>query len=254
MNRSKYMPVMNPCEELEDNKFLCADDNIPQYKNETCIEQIMLMKNNYSECRQYSIQIEELKIQKIYSSKWMLFSKNTQIITEHCRDETHKYSIKGTYFFTPSEDCDIQVADVYINKPTNASDVSLLQSTIVQIPELQQKIRREARELDLRNVDFTDIKEILKSAKLTTDGSGTYNDMFIVTDKASLWTVLLYILLIIIIATFLVFKFKKHCCKRNSPKMPAASTDNFSPGEGGVKDGRPIQLSFISTSSHQRQA
>ncbi|KAL4714428.1 hypothetical protein ACJJTC_017723 [Scirpophaga incertulas] len=62
------MPVTNSCEELEDNKFLCSDENIPHYKNETCMEQ-------------YNIQIKELKIQKIYSNKWMLFSKNNQIIT-----------------------------------------------------------------------------------------------------------------------------------------------------------------------------
>ncbi|RVE40140.1 hypothetical protein evm_015210 [Chilo suppressalis] len=143
VNRSKYRPVMNPCEELEDNKFLCSDDNMPQYRNETCIEQIMLIKNNYSECRQYAIQIKELKIQKIYGNKWMIFSKNTQIITEHCRDETHKYNVKGTYLFTPSNDCDVQVADVYISKPTNASNISI-QSTLVQVSELQRDIRKEA--------------------------------------------------------------------------------------------------------------
>ncbi|KAL4720406.1 hypothetical protein ACJJTC_017456 [Scirpophaga incertulas] len=38
----KYKSAISPCEEIENGKFICSKNNIVEYREETCIEQIML--------------------------------------------------------------------------------------------------------------------------------------------------------------------------------------------------------------------
>jgi hypothetical protein len=249
VNRLKYTNVASACEEIENNKFLCTNDNLAQYQHETCIEQIMLIKNNYSQCQQHKIKIEKLKVQKIQNTKWMLFSEELLIITEHCKEEAYKYNIRGTYILTSNPNCDTQVGDTFISKASNASMV-IPQLAVVQVPEPQQELEKGAKQLDLRNVDFTDIKDILQSAKSSDSNLQPNSDTFIVTSRASFWTILLYIFVIIIIIVYLTFKFKERICIciRNSPKINISPSDNFSLEEGGVKSDEPLHIKFVSTS------
>ncbi|KAG7299482.1 hypothetical protein JYU34_016443 [Plutella xylostella] len=247
VKRLKYRPVVSPCEEIQDGRFLCSDDNLAQYPVETCIEQIMLMKNNQSSCRQHAIQIESLKIQRIISNYWLLYSENNLIITEHCTEQVHKYQVQGSYIMSPNQQCRTQVGDVFINTPTNAS-VTSFQLPAVEVPALQEEIKKDTKQLDLRNVDFRDIKDILNSAKFSANG--TPMD-FLVKNEISVWTLMLYVIVFCCIVYVIISRFKLfiYCHRRNSPKSPVSPSDNFSLEEGGVKVANPRQISFVSTTA-----
>uniref|UniRef100_A0A2H1W2A5 SFRICE_001101 n=1 Tax=Spodoptera frugiperda TaxID=7108 RepID=A0A2H1W2A5_SPOFR len=161
VNRLKYMPVVSPCVEIENDKFLCTDTNVAQYPTETCIEQIMLLKNDYKSCIQNHIEIEKIKIQKVTNNQWLVYSEENLIITENCNADILKYTVLGTYIVTPGQQCETQIGDVIVTATTNATGSSL-QLPKIQMPELQQHIQRRFKKVDLRNVDFSDVKEVLQ--------------------------------------------------------------------------------------------
>lgn len=240
VNRLKYMPVVSPCTEIENGKFLCAETNLAQFPTETCIEQIMLMKNNYKNCIQNHIEIEKTKIQKITDNQWLVYSEENLIITENCNTEILKYTILGTYIVTPGQQCETQIGEVIIAATTNTT-VSSLQLPLIQMPDLQQDIQRRSKKVDLRNVDFSDVKEVLQSAKFSEIDDTTQT----VTIEISIWTILEYVVIVIAIVIFIMYKFQPINFCRNSPKPSATPSDNFSLREGGVKEPQPTNISFV---------
>ncbi|CAG4954685.1 unnamed protein product [Parnassius apollo] len=80
----KYRSAVNPCEEIDDENFLCPEESLAEYPAETCIEQLMQMKTNHSNCQQHNIRLENLKIQRIFKNYWLLYTTKDLIITKHC--------------------------------------------------------------------------------------------------------------------------------------------------------------------------
>lgn len=248
VNRLKFRPVANPCDEIEDNKFLCSSDNFVPYPTETCIEQIMTLKQNCSSCQQHVIHIEKEKIQKITENYWLIYSEDGLMITEHCNEDVTKHTIQGTFFLQPQIQCKTEIGDgaIFISTPVNTT-TSYLQLPFVQLPELRNPIKQEDKQLDLHNVDFSDIKDVINSAKFSVSDNNLNNFNYVVKN-ISVWTILLYILMLLFVF-FILYKFNIYtgCIRRNSPNPPSSTSDNFGLKEGGVKDDHPLQLSFVST-------
>lgn len=126
VNGLKYRPVSTSCEEIQEDQVLCKEDNIVQYADTTCIEQIILI-NNYSACHKTYIDIEDERIYKIEDGSWLLFSKKNIIITENFNDEIMKYNLKGTFLITPKQNCETQLGKKIISKASESrtSEASL---------------------------------------------------------------------------------------------------------------------------------
>lgn len=246
VNRLKYKPVVNLCEEIEDNKFLCSSDDLIPYSTEICIEQIMMLKENCTKCHQHVIHMEKEKIQKVTENYWLIYSENGLIITEHCNEEVNKQTIQGTFFLQPKKHCETEIGDILISTPTNTSRNNL-QLPFVQLPELRNPIRQEEKQLDLQNVDFNDIKDVINSAKFSVNEVSP-DDFIYVVKNISVWTILLYVFIILIVV-FILCKFKPYtnCIGRNSLNPTVSTSDNFSLKGGGVKIEQPLQMSFVST-------
>lgn len=59
----QYRPVAaSACEEVDSTTYMCNEENILHFAKATCIEYIMLMKNNYSHCYLTTIHIENIKL------------------------------------------------------------------------------------------------------------------------------------------------------------------------------------------------
>lgn len=247
VNRLKYRPLSSPCEEIENEKLLCKEEQMIQSPDETCIEQIMMIKNNYTSCHQHFIEIEKVKVQKIINNYWLLYTENNFIISEHCNDSVKKYKIQGTYLISPNPRCRTVLGDtsITINPTTNASPVRL-DIPILQIPDVKPDIQKSTAQLDMKNVDFSDIKDIINSAKFS---ASELESDFVLKKGISVWTISLYLILICSMIFIIVFKLKliSYCQNRNSPKPSAMPSDNFSLKGGGVKVDAPCQISFVST-------
>lgn len=68
---SKYLPVAQPCEKIDSDKFLCTDDNVVLSQTPTCAEQLLEFQKNPTQCTPYAVEIEEVKIQRISLESWI---------------------------------------------------------------------------------------------------------------------------------------------------------------------------------------
>lgn len=248
VNGLKYRPVSIPCEQIEDDRVLCKEDNIVQYADTTCIEQIMLLKN-YSACHKNFIQIEDVRSHIIADGIWLLFTKKKLVLTENCNNEVMKYNLKGTFLIFPNRNCETQIGDKTISKvaETRTLQASLLLRPVA-LPELQHEIKMEDSQVDLRGVDLNDIKDILNSAKYNSESVN--KSEILVTQDISVWTISIIVIMSVFTLAFFVVKFKVFkkmiVLRRNhlDPKdLPPA---DFSLRGGGVKDAHPVDICFVS--------
>lgn len=241
------MSVTSHCEEIEEERFLCPQDLIVQYYGETCIEQMMLLKSNLSLCHQNPITIEDTKVLKLTNGLWMLYARQEVMVTENCNDETHRQMLRGTYILSPTPGCDTVLGNIPIGATTNTSSTNVVM-TPIQLPELSREINKDNRQLDLRGVDFRDIKDILNSVKYS---GSVENESGLISSDMDVWTLLIYIVISILIITFLFYRYVYLLIivKRNSPKSPATTSDNSVLREGGVKSDATPNISFVSRSA-----
>ncbi|XP_063386472.1 uncharacterized protein LOC134672159 [Cydia fagiglandana] len=168
MNRLKFRPVARYCEEIEEDKHICTDNDVVQHPAATCIEQLMLLKDNISKCNQQTIKTEDTVIQKITSDHWLLYTRKRTVITETCGDEVSKHNLEGTYILTPAKYCETQIEDIIMKAVTNTTITNYILPPVV-LPELQAEIQKNENEVDLRGVDFSDVKDILNSVKYNSE-------------------------------------------------------------------------------------
>lgn len=242
MNRLTLRPIARYCEEMEENKFICTEDDIVQQPTATCIEQLMLLRDNLANCNQQLIKTEEQVIQKITSDHWLLYTQKSTVLTETCGDEATKHNLEGTFILTPNKHCETKIDSIIIKAVTN-STVTIYNLPPVMLPELQIETQRDDNEVDLRGVDFGDIRDILNSVKFNSENN---NSDFFMDYRVSVWTIVLYVIAFTIGLSYLSFKLYCIFFKRNYLKPTKPPSDNFSLGEGGVKGDDSPNISFVS--------
>lgn len=174
MNRLKTRPLAKHCEEIDEDKHICTDNEIVQHSTDTCIEQLMLLKKNPSKCNQQVIKTEDTIIQKITPDHWLLYTRKIIIITETCGDEISKRNLEGTYILTPAKYCETQIEDIIIKAISNTSSVSYTLPPVT-LPEIKLEIPKRENEVDLRGVDFSDVKDVLNSIKFNSESDSNTN-------------------------------------------------------------------------------
>lgn len=96
---SKYLPVTKPCERIDNEKFLCAEDNVVQFQTLTCAEQLLEYQNP-TKCVQYIVEVEDVKVQRIGLDSWIIFTRKPTEMAEKCENENTKETLQGTYIIT----------------------------------------------------------------------------------------------------------------------------------------------------------
>lgn len=248
VNGVVYRPVVNPCEELESEKYICTTDNLEPVPAETCIEQLMMIRTNLTRCHKHPITIEKMKILRITFSQWIIYLREPTKISESCKNEVHNYNIKGTFLLTTNNnECKIQIEDTPISSLTKSSRI-MFQLSSIHLPDVYQEIPKEAKQLDLREIDLSDVNSVVNQVKNIEKEE---NFEYYVKNDISVWTLSLYVILAIFIIIYLLCKFKNFqkyfISNKNSPKPSSSSSENFSLGEGGVKCSNPNDIPFVST-------
>ncbi|VVC88103.1 unnamed protein product, partial [Leptidea sinapis] len=137
---------------------------------------------NFSSCHKNVVQIEDRRSHLVANRIWLLFTKKNIILTETCKEEAKKYNLKVTFLVIPNRSCEKQIGDKVISKvaKTRTPEVKLLLNPVT-MPELQQEIRIEDNQVELRGVD---IKDIFNSAKYNSE-NGDKNEMSVTQDIVS---------------------------------------------------------------------
>ncbi|KAL0860680.1 hypothetical protein ABMA27_010024 [Loxostege sticticalis] len=240
VKRMKYIPVAKPCEEIERERYLCSNEDITEFAQELCIEQLMLLKNNYSACQQREVHIERIRIQPITESLWMLFLKDNTIATERCHDEIRRHTLRGTYILTRNDECVIEIGGTTISPLINTT-AAVVNLPLIQLPTLTMPDDLPRwTPINLRNVDLRDISAVVKQIS-DVDIDDSVEKLFSVTTDISVWTISIYVILISIVILFLSCYFK-----RNFQRTTVLPVENSSLGEGGVRAVSPEPICFVS--------
>lgn len=196
----------------------------------------MTYAENVSSCTPIPVITDDILLQPLQTNTWILFSRKEEILTRTCFDDISRQRIKGTFILTLDDQCEIKIGTFTLKR----RQIIIENDTypllpVVNLPSIHLPKIPSLTPTNVKGIDLTDLKLLayaLKKSEISenSEKGGNSESNKIVT-SISVWTIGLYILVLIIICV-LVFKYYKFIerCFRSSP----ASPDNFDLKEGGV--------------------
>lgn len=229
---SKYLPVDKPCEEIAVEQFLCKEDDMVPYPESTCVEQLMRFEDDLTLCKPRTVEVEDIKVQRIGPMNWIVYSRTSHIMTERCHEDVIRRRVLGTYLIITDENCDLYLEDKRLDRRrSSAAETRFKVTPITGLPELKNITSSEELKVNIKGVNLDNLKHlsnILKESDLDSE------NVIIDTQSVSLATVLLYISIILFFIIFIVLRYKA----RNH--RDSKSSDDFELEEGGVIPPEPL--------------
>lgn len=236
----KYLPLVAPCRPLAaGDNFLCTGDNRVLYPDPTCEEQLMQFAKNLSYCKQHVIKIEEVRVQRISTENWILYTRLRTTLTKKCAEEISKYPVFGTYVLTLNEPCDLEIHGIQIHHHRIYTEAEATTPyPVINLPLLPMSTNvSSASALNMHEVSLDEVKYMSYALKNSEVMNSVYN-----RENDPSLSALIYLSLSLIVLTCLVlvfYMFRNKIVKwvplrnyRNNSKIEIS--DNFSLREGGV--------------------
>lgn len=227
----------HPCQEVDESSFFCTDDGMLQYSQDPCITDLMTYAENVSSCTQIPITIEKIRIQFLQINRWILFSRDEELLTRTCDGELFHHKIKGTYIMTLDDPCEVKIQDIVLKKrQMYLENITYPELPILNLPALfPSDDGKTTAPVNLEGVDLEDLKLLSLALKKSDTKNSESENAIIEVRGISVWTLGLYVLIFAIIC-YLVYKYHTKLllktCSRTSPKKK-----NFELEEGGVTSG-----------------
>lgn len=236
--KSNYLPIVTPCRPLAAGEhFLCTTDNQAIYHEPTCVEQLMEFDNTLNHCKQHQIHLEEIKVQRINTDSWILYSRLKTTLTKQCDNEISKQPIFGTYLITIDEPCDLEIHGIHLKHQIYVSAEIVQPIPLIKLPEIRaQRNLSSARVLNMNGVNFDEIKYMTHALKHSSELDKVLSDK---SDFSVNLGYLTFSLLLLGFLSFLLFSFRKkvfQILRRNHRKSCENVSDNFTLREGGVME------------------
>lgn len=232
----KYLPAARPCDEIGENQYLCTEDDIVPYTRETCVEQLMKFQADQSSCQAFSVDVENVKTQRIKNNDWIVYLRNSVILNETCGSSIIYKPLQGTYILHIDENCIVFVGNTQLHhRRLYSNDINKKLAPLIYLPQLKVSSLFVNKTLDIKNVNFDDLKQlsyILKMKNLESESVNNENISVVKVNSVSLATILLYIILPLCVLGYILFKFRIRLFTRNNPNP--SDPDNFALGEGEV--------------------
>lgn len=238
----KYLLIIIPCRSLAaGEQFLCDEQNQPPYPETTCIEQLLKFEENPTHCEQQHINIEEVRVQRITSTSWILFSKYRKTLTKSCNGDVSKYPVVGTYIMTLDEPCNVDIENIKIRRHHDITETDPVEpAEILVLPQLPMNINgtpklSQERVLDMRGINLDEVKfmsSVLKQS-VYSESERNHSGSEILGYSFCISVLLLVISVFLLLYIFRNKILKLKCC-RNHRVVINKQTDNFELREGGV--------------------
>lgn len=228
MKGLKAVSMLRPCREIDESLFLCDEDYSPLMIKDACVIELMSFAINTTECHPISVEFDDVKIEKIQTDRWILYTKSTLLITKSCENEITHHHICGTYIITADDDCEATIKDITLRRHQgNLERISIPALPVINLPEILPLITSplESRPTNLDGVDLLNLQHLSHVlAKSESVSVKSENESVINVKDMSIGTLVLYVLLIIVF----LFYCKKFVYRfiRNS-QDEVNSPDNF---------------------------
>lgn len=252
-NGMKYQPVLRPCRDIAKEQYLCTEHDLVEYHETTCIEQLMQFYPNPTQCNQYPVEIESVKVQRVSSHSWILYSRHQTLLSHQCGSDMTRQIVHGTYIISIEEGCSAIINNISIEGKRTYLNVANKPMPVIRLPDLHKRNETVSEIMNLKEINLDDVKFLnyaLKrnSVSVSEVKNGISDDRVIQTHNISLATVILYVILVICIVILIIyynFKVKIYgiCVKRNHrTQVKLNEPDNFALEGGGVMSPRPELL------------
>lgn len=240
----KTQPLANPCQEVDQNLYLCYEDDITTHIEDTCVASLLKFESNTSTCHPVPVEINTLHIRPIYENRWIIYTNKPIILQELCKGEIMRKQLLGTYLLEIDSNCEVKVNDIQLRKRhTDGHEIRFHKSIKISLPELPLLTSIDVKPVNLDNIDLENLQ--LLSYALKKNSESVVQSLSKITVKSvslRIIIVSLIVTILLIILIFVFFKYKNHfkcklCAARNRPKKN--SSDNFELKEEGVMGSQP---------------
>lgn len=228
------MSLTSPCQEIDESSYLCQNDQLSPYNRDTCITELMTYAEKVTSCTQIPIFIGSIKVDPIQRNRWILYSRDSTIITRTCNNEVFRQNIRGTYVLTLDDPCEIKFGNISLKMHATITDKSAYTKIpIVNLPTLRKPEKEISQKpVNLEDVDLTDIKLLSYMLKKNEASDSESEKVIISVKSVSVWTIVLYIIMLVFLG-ILVYKHLPKLCKLRARISPSPK-ENFELKEGGV--------------------
>lgn len=212
---TKYIPTAEKCKEITAEEYLCSESEEAPYIKVTCIEQLMRYNNDLSHCHPRSVDLEDLKFQKISPDSWVLYVKHEVILSQRCGNDVVKKQLKGTYIVTVEEPCEITIGNTQIyGRRSYVIQSENRPLPLISLPEIQQQRAPEDEvPVNLQGINLDDVQHLNYMIQKSVN-SGVSETQF---KSVSVATIALYVIAIICVILLITYKYMsiiKNKCNR----------------------------------------
>lgn len=232
----KMVSLSQPCYELHEATYLCYEDESQLPVEDICITALMKFSSNTSSCQPVSVEINTVKVEPVEKQRWILYSRDGNILTKICNNEKTKENIKGTYLLTLDDHCDAEIGGITLKtQHISASTMEFKKLPIINLPEINPvEPQMQQEPINLDNSDLVNLQHLnilLKNSE--SDVKDNYEKSVSVRN-INIATIVLYLLLFLVISLFIFYEYRKFKCLYRNNQSVTNPSDNFESRGGRV--------------------
>lgn len=212
LNELKYGFSNEKCNEIASSQFIChslATTTI--HEDSPCEVQLLRFSNNYNMCMPKIIQLSRTKLQKISENKWIAIFPKEVIATQICNKDESNEALIGSYLITLSERCHLKLNEEIIRvfqNPTTSRKLANLPNLSFNYAYTSEASKTILEPMHLEHLDLDDLHKIVKVMDKNRERIDSIKTPKLHYDNISVWTLLLFLVVIPLIA-FIVYKMYK---------------------------------------------
>lgn len=234
----KFLPVTTPCQRVAaDDSFLCSEENVVPFTGPSCEEQLMTFQTNLDQCTPYSVEIEDIKVQRITLDSWTVFCRNPTVLMERCGNEEIRKSFQGTYIITTKKECIIHLSKYRLSyRKTLAENIRFEITPITAVPEFKRENITNLKPINIKGISLGETRQLINLLRAQADSESVKVPKVYSVESVTLsvCTIVFYILIVLIIISFITFRLYKRLQNYRNPTSISVEPDNFALEEGGV--------------------
>lgn len=214
LNEQQYAFRNQPCQELGNQTYFCEEDNPTTIdSNSPCEIKLINFQKPINNCQQDEVKISKPTVSKYGNSQYIIVAPMESKAIIKCLEKEDTKIIHGTYMATLKPKCHLSINGRKYSptQPMQETQQSFNLPTIELNTAKPLVKQEEIPELKLENVQLHDLNNI--KSQLQSVRSRIPANINIPMYQASIWTIVLYIILvasaIFVIARFIVQTRKK---------------------------------------------
>ena len=197
LNEQHYASRDDECKELEDQLYLCKNDNPTEInENSPCEVKLIAFQRPIDNCIQEEIKITKTSVSKYGNLQYIIVAPNETRAILRCPDQENSKVLKGTYMAKLQPKCQLIIdGTIYTsNQPSSETQQTFL---VPMLETVQNAPLEETQlpELRLENVPLNNLDNI--RAQLQTEKQRIPKNLQIPMYRTSIWTIILYVSVII---------------------------------------------------------